>query len=425
MRNLARIVRFAATTTASAWTVLLAAAVMPMFIFYDRSPWLGDLNATAGLLGYAVLWLLPVVAGLVAIDTARAGRASRLHLVTMGSGRPDWFIIGSALVPTVVLYLLTWTTMMTISYGRPHDFALSLGGALMPLVHFSALLCAALMGRCIGRLFRVLVAGPAAAIMIFVMLSLHVGGGLRIWQVEGDLTLVGSGYSGVTSSMKVIVLTALSLLLVAVPSHASRQGRGLRLTKAGAVAAALVVFASIGTQFVAAPDHYVELEAEFTACRGASPRLCGPAEYTRAIELMSPVLDELSNVANDSGYESFRVDAVTLRDSHDTTTQTQSLSHGVATIDFSLAEAIQYDGVVVSLDLMHELIDPGECREFATQEQFETLVNDTSAITMTWLALVNTDEAQKYALDLGEEFSTMPPQDVARLLSALADCTAL
>lgn len=389
MRTLAA---YVLRTNVGPWLTLLVVATEVLNLLDDGRPWLGDAVLTLEWTGSILLFVGPLVCGAIAVDTARALPPSRLHLAEAGAParRMATAVIGSTLVPVLVIHTITFVVAVTAG-GLSWTTLARTNVVAGFLVHLAVLTWFAILGYVLGRALDVVVAGFLATVGGYV-LSLLLGYSGML----GGLDLLDTGGASATQVGRVVDLGSVALRLALIALSAalavtvvwSRHGRRRRLS--GRNLARLAVAFGLVAVTVVLPELPRRVDGPLPvaeACRaGEHVELCMFDEHARYADSALAAIDPLVGAARSRGYQVFAPGLVRER------TATDWHDDGMALLLPPVTTFTQGSRLEPS-DWIQAMLLPAHCPELEEEDVPMTFVDQYARMLETWAVLTSGEEA--------------------------------
>lgn len=409
----------------SPWITALAAVAYVVLFFQEAMPWRGDLVWTAGWLGTALIVVAPLTAGAVAVDTARATDWTRASLFVSARSwlSPVLFVYAVALVPVLGGYLVVLGAMLTMSLPGGHDYALTAGTALQPVVHTAAVAFFAAIGSLIGRFTSPVIAalGATAGSVLVLQAGGEVSGtGITVFDLAGaGGSMVGLTFSAEHAVAQITLLVVATALAIGASFRRRAHVRVPTVT-GGLHAVGLVVVLALGPALVPwTESRYRAVVGEATDCRGDRVTLCTFAEHDRQRELEQETVFALVDAAAAAGYEALVPDRIVQVATP--TGEPPDLGDPRAEFSLTLDSYGVHRGVPSAIDeIAVSLVIPYHCPQlYAAVPPDEDYWEDLRGVVVTWTGLV--DPAQVTAPHLAD-VETLSPGEVAEVMERFATC---
>lgn len=292
----------------SARTAFPAMVLVDLLALFSRSGWNHEWDWAFNLAGTGTLLVGPLVAGAVAHDR---GRRMEPTLATLGAASTRGRQATYALVVSSAGWgVLAWLVTVAVAGTRS-----ALGGAAgRPDVWIFVetpvlLLTAACTGLVVGSLVRGVVAGPVAAVAVFLArivlgsLSLGLEGAFSVGGATGTLVAVQrSPHSALAGIGWHLSVAGLCLVGASAAGHA-RAGRTLPRMAALATAAVVVLAASTALRSVAHSEDPFRWSTGPVLCRTGRVTVCGPAPARWLLTVSQRSLTSAVTALSDSGVD--------------------------------------------------------------------------------------------------------------------------
>ena len=283
-----------------AWVCVVGVVGAAVPVLASRgAAWRGDVLWTVDWLSVAFVMTGPIVAGFVAVDTARLSVGSG-HLGARGWRQPaNGLAVGYALVMSVVHLLLVAGALVVSAPPRFDRWTW-----LAVLVQLAMVWLFVGVGSVAGRLAGPLLGGAVAALVALVgVFTLSVPAGHVALLDGGAATVPRIGYT-YSPVYLVVQLVALLLVIGAMTLVPARAGGGLRVMTPGArVVAVVLAVASVVMLFVGPAKRLSAVDLRPTLCDDvAGVRVCFYPEHRRFVGAHERVLAQMFEAARAAGY---------------------------------------------------------------------------------------------------------------------------
>lgn len=395
------------------WAAALAAVAELAIMVQRGMQWRGDLVWTLDWLPVSFMIVGPVLAGCVAIDTARtadgAGHLSRNPVL-----RTPAFAVWLAY--TVVLgaiHLLVVTVALGLSMPP-------VGDAFAPLAVLCQLLILAFfaaLGTAVGRFTRPLLAGVCGALAAFAAMYVVSAPADHLVLLEfGGATIprVGYAYSGAFLGWQAVaLLLAIAALLVLRPLDATRDRS---IAPRDAVAAAVLVAGVVAVSMTVPDDRLEAVDAAPTSCGAAQGvPTCFYPQHERVAGAFTEQFWVLVDVARNSGYD----DLVPERVEEASRTQLPQEDDPDVAAFYVMPDHLQ--GQQPTLwEIAGGIVQPLHCPQLQGElPPSERYWSDLNALVGTWVGLVDPALAE----DGGYLGSPLPAERAAEIVEGFRTCT--
>ncbi|SDR83170.1 hypothetical protein SAMN04489860_0170 [Paraoerskovia marina] len=272
---------------------------------------------------WAVSWgagtsivLSPLLAGVVAFDVHRF-LTPGLRLLTASAQRGARSVVALVVVLTVAAAVPWFAGMSTTSVRAAATGAPPLMTTWLVYVALgvAVLGAAASVGLLVGTLVPHLLAGPAAAALVYVGPILVLPLGLQGILSVGGAT--GPTYGMVPNPTVVAATIAVNLSLMVLCSVAALGRLGLRPSSGKALPIALVIVLAVSLVALVGSDPRTHSLTGTTdvVCTGTSPETCGPTDASAVLEVASRDLEDASSRLTAAGFtfpDEYALDAPTM-----------------------------------------------------------------------------------------------------------------
>lgn len=300
--------RFALATLVGPWLVILVAVFEVCLALLRDAEWRGDGLWTVDWFAIGLFYLLPVVAGVAAIDAARLTRDGCLHVLrTTRKGR--WVLFRAALwsaIPVVVVHVLTILTGWIV--GEVLSPTIGWVPLLLSLaVQVIAIVWAGCLGSLFGRLLPTLLAAVMAVTLMFIaVLAIGESSGKRAFHPfafgASSIQRIGWTVNDTYLGVQLLLFVATALLMLAVPARSSTTRRVF--SRRGAALGMAVVVAFFVTGTWGPTKRLQSYPAEPTRCSymGGYFTVCFFPEHERIAFSNAELLASLFSQARNKGY---------------------------------------------------------------------------------------------------------------------------
>lgn len=267
--------RFTMKSVFGFWTFLILLGAYGFLFIKSLQDWHGDAVLTVrsfSLLGWLVMIVL---AGVSSVDAARFSTENRAYLLIekTSTRRTFFFLFMSTFVPVAIVHILAVCAglILTESVVRsPFTIVLAVTAQL------TSLAWAIVFGSVLGRFLHPLVAGPVAAVAMFLLVNTLMGQSFTTNRVRilGDTgaTVSQTGLTWNTTHLTaqiLVLMCTLAVMLMVTDSHSARcHFPTSKTTVAGVACMCLLATAALtipGTPMVrsnAQPDYCINGEVE-------------------------------------------------------------------------------------------------------------------------------------------------------------------
>lgn len=259
--------------------LLLVAAVL---VLGRGTPWLGDPSRTFAWISGSATAVAPFVAGCAAIDLARWSRPGTVGALraTVGAARSRLHLLGGNAAAGVVVVALG--QLVGVVANLAQGAGLPRGEVALPVLaaSWAVMLAAAAVGAAVGLALPALVAGPAAAVVVYGLIVLPAFGPapevLRLDAPTGALAGIRADpeVMGANAVAGVLLLLVAAACLVLLDAVVRRPGQVVATGVLGVLLVAGLVVSSVVSRDAA--QYETSSGAVPTSCSGRAPEVCVP-----------------------------------------------------------------------------------------------------------------------------------------------------
>lgn len=299
-------IRFASKSVFGFWSFLVVLGAYAFLFVIMLANWRGD--AVLTIRGFSNLtWILMMIlAGIASVDAARFSTAERAFLFTekKSANRSFIFLFAATFIPVAIVHAVSMLCALVAAEAfirNPFVIALAV------IAQLASLAWAIAFGSALGRFLPPIVAGPIAAIAMFVMANTLMGQSSSVNRIRilGD-TGASIPQTGLTWNVnhllvQVLFLTVTGLILLTI-DRMHMAGRHMPSIKT-----CLTGLATIGSLVVATVTipgtPMVENGVRADRCIKGATEICVFDEHVQGSHGFIEVLNALVSAAKDHGYD--------------------------------------------------------------------------------------------------------------------------
>jgi hypothetical protein len=425
---------FAWRALVSPWLAVLAVLLEAWSALEQSADWRGDLVWTLGEPVTPLLILGPLLAGTVAVDTARLTSAAYVGLWAGSRPRSRKYVfpLAAGVVPVAGGVLAVSAVLVGITARRGLDFPVSPGDLLQPFVVVLALGAFGALGSLVGRVLPVVPAGLAAAAASFALTQIGATRGEPTFE-PFSMSAAQSSSLGLTYGTRYAVAQVVLFCLVIVVALAApvRLRGSLRIPTAAGWGALVVVacLVTLSSGAIGSPQ-YVPSAAEPTDCGGVAVDFCTFTEHDRERRLDEPTIEALVAAAREHGYS-----ALAATDVVEVITKPQGLALATGA-PLPAAQVVPAHELTYSFDgyspvyrghrtpafsVASSLVYPYQCPQvYSEAGPPDSFYDNLNRVAATWAGLIGVSSADNLMV---RNKTPLTPAQVATIMEQLRSCS--